>query len=181
MYYQHSYILPIHTPTYQTKIDIYHNNKRVHLQFLRINRNLYIQLTYSLAHTHQVPPFLILQNLYSSKSLPSSSYLNAYGYWRWGTIIVGVSLSELFLAFGSYFRAMYWYYSPFFPWRLHKLMVETIRLVTQHAGRSFHRARGFLFWFPFTWHFRVHTVISNKGVHFLACRGISIHGEKTLR
>ena len=36
---------------------------------------------------------------------------------------MGVSLSELFLAFGSYFRAINWYHSLHFHRRLHKLMV----------------------------------------------------------
>ena len=36
---------------------------------------------------------------------------------------MGVSLSELFLASGSYFRAMDWYHSSHFHRRLHKLMV----------------------------------------------------------
>lgn len=43
-----------------------------------------------------------------------------------GQVFVGVSLSELFLAFGSYFRAITWYYSSHFHRRLHKLMVAYI-------------------------------------------------------
>ena len=58
---------------------------------------------------------------------------------------MGVSHSELFLAFGSYFRAIDWCHSPHFHRRWHKLMVEYIWRDYPPCRAFSLRGKGFLF------------------------------------
>lgn len=97
-----------------------------------------------------------------------------------GQLLVGVSLSELFLASGSYFRSNNCYNSPYFHWRLHKLMV-VIHTPRYPPCRAFFPAcGGFSFFFSFHLTSQSAYRYDKQGWTFFLLKGNSMNGDKIL-